>query len=425
MSWVNQLKNNRLFKITGANGIVIGFRLVVTLGVQRILAKSLEEYGIAKIGDLRNILAMLTSLTSLGIFSGMVKFVSQYEKEPSQLKNLLSTSFLFTICGSILSSLFLVVFAEPLSVWFFDAPNYVEVFYTLAIVTPAIGLHRIFNAVVHGMSQFKKYAKIELIAYILSAGLTLLGLYFNHLKGVFIAISIGPFIQLLTLIFIFGKTLKPFVAAVRPKWHGRFGNALLAFTLMSFVSNILLNSVEIYLRDILERTLNINEAGYWTAITNISKNYMVFSTAIYSLYVIPKFAKINSRQGFKKEVFHIYKTLLPLFGVGMLLIYLCRDFVVQLIYPDFNGMTPLFKWQLLGDFVRLAAVVVAHQFLAKKMIKSFIASEILSTILLFVLSLILIPIYGTEGVVIAHFLRYIIYFGFVLLLIQRYFSKRT
>ena len=116
---------------------------------------------------------------------------------------------------------------------------------------------------------------------------------------------------------------------------------------------------------------------------------------------------------------------MPLFGVGMLLIYLCRDFVVQLIYPDFNGMTPLFKWQLLGDFVRLAAVVVAHQFLAKKMIKSFIASEILSMILLFVLSLILIPIYGTEGVVIAHFLRYIIYFGFVLLLIQRYFSKRT
>ena len=215
MSWVKQLKNNRLFKITGANGIVIGFRLVVTLGVQRILAKSLEEYGIAKIGDLRNILAMLTSLTSLGIFSGMVKLVSQYEKEPSQLKNLLSTSFLFTICGSILSSLVLVVFAEPLSVWFFDAPNYVEVFYTLAIVTPAIGLHRIFNAVVHGMSQFKKYAKIELIAYILSAGLTLLGLYFNHLKGVLIAISIGPFIQLLTLIFIFGKTLKPFVAAVR------------------------------------------------------------------------------------------------------------------------------------------------------------------------------------------------------------------
>ena len=86
MSWVKQLKNNRLFKITGANGIVIGFRLVVTLGVQRILAKSLEEYGIAKIGDLRNILAMLTSLTSLGIFSGMVKLVSQYEKEPSQLK---------------------------------------------------------------------------------------------------------------------------------------------------------------------------------------------------------------------------------------------------------------------------------------------------------------------------------------------------
>ncbi len=423
MNWIKGLKKNRLLGVTSANSMVIAIRLTITLGVQRILAKSLEEYGIAKIGDLRNILAMLTSLTSMGVFSGMVKFVSQNENEPHELKKLMSTSFLFALGGSLVSALVLLIFAKPLSRWFFDSAQFAEIFYALAIVAPAIGLHRIFNAVVHGMSQVKKYAKIELVAYIVSALLILIGLYFNHLKGVLLAIAIGPFVQLITLLFIFGKTLKPLIYNIRPKWHDKFGNALLAFTLMSFVSNILLNTVEIYLRDVLERVLNINEAGYWTAITNISKNYMVFSTAIYSLYVIPKFAKISTRFDFKSEVFHIYKTLLPLFGLGMLTIYIFRDFIVQLIYPDFNGMAPLFKWQLMGDFVRLAAVVVAHQFLAKKMIRSFIASEIMSMMLFFGLSLVFIPIYGTEGVVIAHFVRYVIYFGFVTWLIRRYFLK--
>ena len=423
MSWIKGLKANFLLRVVSANSLVIAIRLTITLAIQRILAKSLEEYGIAKIGDLRNIMAMLTSFTSMGIFNGMVKFVSQNENEPSQLKELLSTSFIFALFGSLISSLVLAVFAETFSVWFFDGPDFADVFYILAVIAPAIGLQRIFNAVVHGMSRVKKYAIIELVAYIISAILTLAGLYFNHLKGVLLAISIGPLIQLLTLVFIFGKTLKPLITSIKPKWHGHFGNALLAFTLMSFVSNILLNSVEIYLREVLERSLNINEAGYWTTITNISKNYMVFSTALFSLYVIPKFAKITTCLDFKTEVLHIYKTLLPLFGVGMLLIFVFRDFVVQLIYPNFEGMEPLFKWQLLGDFVRLAAVVVAHQFLAKKMIRSFIASEIVSMILFFGLSLILIPIFGTEGVVMAHFVRYVIYFGFVLLLIQRHFAR--
>ena len=423
MSWIKGLKANFLLRVVSANSLVIAIRLTITLAIQRILAKSLEEYGIAKIGDLRNIMAMLTSFTSMGIFNGMVKFVSQNENEPSQLKELLSTSFIFALFGSLISSLVLAVFAETFSVWFFDGPDFADVFYILAVIAPAIGLQRIFNAVVHGMSRVKKYAIIELVAYIISAILTLAGLYFNHLKGVLLAISIGPLIQLLTLVFIFGKTLKPLITSIKPKWHGHFGNALLAFTLMSFVSNILLNSVEIYLREVLERSLNINEAGYWTAITNISKNYMVFSTALFSLYVIPKFAKIRTGFDFKTEVLHIYKTLLPLFGVGMLLIFVFRDFVVQLIYPNFEGMEPLFKWQLLGDFVRLAAVVVAHQFLAKKMIRSFIASEIVSMILFFGLSLILIPIFGTEGVVMSHFVRYVIYFGFVLLLVQRHFAR--
>ena len=423
MSWIKGLKANFLLRVVSANSLVIAIRLTITLAIQRILAKSLEEYGIAKIGDLRNIMAMLTSFTSMGIFNGMVKFVSQNENEPSQLKELLSTSFIFALFGSLISSLVLAVFAETFSEWFFDGPDFADVFYILAVIAPAIGLQRIFNAVVHGMSRVKKYAIIELVAYIISAILTLAGLYFNHLKGVLLAISIGPLIQLLTLVFIFGKTLKPLIISIKPKWHGHFGNALLAFTLMSFVSNILLNSVEIYLREVLERSLNINEAGYWTAITNISKNYMVFSTALFSLYVIPKFAKITTGLDFKTEVLYIYKTLLPLFGVGMLLIFVFRDFVVQLIYPNFEGMEPLFKWQLLGDFVRLAAVVVAHQFLAKKMIRSFIASEIVSMILFFGLSLILIPIFGTEGVVMSHFVRYVIYFGFVLLLIQRHFAR--
>jgi PST family polysaccharide transporter len=108
----------------------------------------------------------------------------------------------------------------------------------------------------------------------------------------------------------------------------------------------------------------------------------------------------------------------------MLVVYFLRDYVILFIYPDFSGMAPLFKWQLLGDFLRLASLVLLHQFLAKKLVRSFIFSEMVSLCSFYFLAHYLVNIYGVEGVVIAHFLRYIIYFIVVLYLVFRYFKKQ-
>ena len=69
-------------------------------------------------------------------------------------------------------------------------------------------------------------------------------------------------------------------------------------------------------------------------------------------------------------------------------------------------------------------MVLAHQFLAKKMVRNFIFTEILSIALFFSLSYYLTDLYGLEGVVIAHLVRYVIYFGVVLFLVWRYFNKQ-
>ena len=109
---------------------------------------------------------------------------------------------------------------------------------------------------------------------------------------------------------------------------------------MSFISTVLINYIEIDIRSQITNQISSNQAGYWTAILIISKNYMVFSTGLFTLYVIPRFAEIYSAQDFKNEVFYIYKTILPLFAVGMILIYIFRMLIIDVIYPGFYGMEP-------------------------------------------------------------------------------------
>jgi O-antigen/teichoic acid export membrane protein len=88
-------------------------------------------------------------------------------------------------------------------------------------------------------------------------------------------------------------------------------------------------------------------------------------------------------------------------------------------------MAPLFKWQLSADFFRLATLVLSYQFIAKKMVRNFIFSELLSLALFYFIARYLINDYGVEGVVIAHLIRSVIMFIVVFYLVFRYFNKQN
>lgn len=418
-------KQHTLLKITSLNSIVIAIRLVISFFIQNLLAETIGAAGIAKVGQIRSVLAMLTSASSFGIFNGIVKYTAELKDEKEQLQKMFSMAFIFLLLGTIISAFILFAFSESISVYLFGNNNYVSVIKILAFIVPAIALTVLFKGVLNGLTAYKKYAKIELVSYLLSSILLIASLLKFSLLGVLIAIALTPLLQLLVIVFVFGKTLKQHINFKGVKWNTPFAKALLTFTIMSVISTILLNYIEIDIRAQITDKINEAEAGYWTAMLFISKNYMVFSTGLFTLYVMPKFAGIYDGKTFKKQVIYIYKTLLPLFGLGMLLIYLFRHFLIAIIYPGFEAMEPLFKWQLLGDFVKLIAVVLSYQFIAKKMLLSFAITEITSLLVFYFLSMHLVDLHGTEGVAMAHLYRYIVYFILVLIAIWYHFKNNN
>ncbi len=397
---------------------------MISLVVQRVLAVTVGEAGIARIGQIRNLIQIVTSTASLGTFNGIVKYVSEYKEDNKSLQGLFSTTFIFVFVGSIITSVVVFFSASWITKELFGNLEFLNVIRLLALVPFVIGLNRLFMGVINGLSAYKKYAKIDLLGYVLSIVLLLVCLYYYDLKGCLFSIVITPIIQLAIIFYIFGSIIKKHIKVKELALKVPFAKEILAFTLMSFISTGLLNYVELDIRTMITNKININEAGYWTAMGFISQNYMSFSSGLFTLYVVPKFARIYSGHAFKKEVLNIYKTILPLFGIGMLLVYIFRNWIIAIIYPNFTGMEPLFKWQLLGDFVRLATLVIAHQFWAKKMVTSFIVTELLSLALFYFLSKYLVLQYGAEGVVMAHFYRYIIYFGIVAMAVWYYFSNK-
>ena len=282
------------------------------------------EVGFNIISQIRDLIQILTSVTSLGIFNGIVKFVAEFKTDEAGRERLFTTAFTFYLIASGLSFLLLFFGAGFISEYLFQSREYAWVIRVVAMVAPCIGLQRIFNGVVNGLSQYKKFVKIDLISYLLGAGLTIYFVLQEQLSYVLFSISITPVLQLGVLVFIFKSELKKYIPFRKLKVAYPMAKTLLAFSLMSFFSTVILSSLNIEIRNMITRNISDTQAGLWSAMLSLSKQYMSFSIIIFSMYVIPKFATIYSKGDFTRELKNIYKMLLPIFGVGMVLVYLLR-----------------------------------------------------------------------------------------------------
>jgi PST family polysaccharide transporter len=391
----------------------------MSLVVQNLLAQYTGQAGIAKVGQLRNISSMLMSLTSLGTFNGVVKYVSEYKSDQKNLLKLFSTLYVFSFTASIV--LFCVLFfgATYFSNKLFFTDAYVIVFKVIAVAVPFISMHRIFTGVINGLSDYKKHAKIEFVSHFLAAILLLVSLYFYSIKGVLIAIALTPIIQFTVLLLIFGRLLKGYIDFKSISFKVPFLKHLLGFTVMSFVATVLSNYIEIDLRTLINDKISEAEAGSWTAMNSISKIYMQFLIAIFSLYILPKYATINSSFEFRTEIKKVYKSLVPLVFVGMVLVFVFRNILIEFIFTEaFLGMAILFKWQLAGDFIRFIANVMSYCFLAKKQINYFVSTQLIGLSMYYIFSRLYLPSYGTEGVVMALFVSNFIYLGIVFFILR-------
>ncbi|MDB4589114.1 O-antigen translocase [Flavobacteriaceae bacterium] len=416
------ISNNLILKITSLNSLVVGVRLLMSLVVQNFLAQYTGQAGIAKVGQLRNISSMLMSLTSLGTFNGVVKYVSEYKSDQKTLLKLFSTLYVFSFIASIVSFCVLFFWASYFSNKLFFSDTYVVVFKVIAVAVPFISMNRIFSGVINGISDYKKHTKIEFVSHFLAAILLLASLYFYSIKGVLIAIALTPIIQFTVLLMIFGKLLKDYIDFNSISFKIPFLKQLLGFTLMSFVATVLSNYIEIDLRTLITDKISEAEAGSWTAMNSISKIYMQFLIAIFSLYILPKYAAINTLFEFRTEIKKVYKSLVPLVFIGMLLVFAFRKILIEFIFTEaFLGMAVLFKWQLAGDFIRFIANVMSYYFLAKKQINYFVSTQLIGLSMYYIFSRLYLPSFGTEGVVMALFISNLIYFASVLFILRKTF----
>lgn len=408
---MKKIYRSQLFKISSLNSLSIILKIGIGLVTSKLLAVFVGPGGMALVGNLRNFMTSLESIATLGFQNGIVKYVAEIKSDKPQLQKFLSTVFVSLISVAVLLSGILYFLA---AFWnreiFGNSYEYAFVFKALALAFPWYVVSLFLISVLNGLGSFKSVIWINSIGNAIGLLVSIILILEYRTLGALLAIVISPALLFFVSFYFVNKEMNVFKTISSAAFEMKHLKSLSSYSLMALVSSVLGPLVFLSIRNTIIQTVGIDQAGYWETMSRISTYYLLFISTILTVYFLPKLAVAKDSQETKTVFWSFYKGILPVFILGVTVIYFSRFFIVKLLFTqEFLPVTELFFWQLLGDVLKVASLILGYQFFAKKLTIAFMVTEIMSLSITYLSSIYLVSIYGIEGVVMAHALTYFVY----------------
>jgi PST family polysaccharide transporter len=416
-----------LFKVTSLNSISIFIKILVGFVTSKVIAIFVGPSGMALVGNLRNFMSSLEAFSTLGFENGVVKYVSENKSDEAKLRITLSTVFFSVLVSCLIVSVSLFTFSEYFNAKIFGHLQYGYLIKSLILILPFYIGNIFLVAIINGLGKYRKVILINILGSLLGLFVTVILITQFQVSGALFSIVITPSLLFFVSFYFINKELKilKFISKNEVKFVALKNFS--SFTIMALVSSVFGPLVLLSIRNHVIGSLGIDAAGYWEGLNRISSYYFLFITSILGIYFLPKLSNSKSVRETNSLIISYFKTVLPIFVSGLIVIFIFKDVIIQLLFTkDFSPMSTLFFWQIVGDILKAASYILAFQFYAKKMTKAFVLFEIASLAVLYFSSIYFISIYQIEGVVIAHAFTYVIYFVALVVYFRRnLFLKAT
>ncbi len=290
-------------------------------------------------------------------------------------------------------------------------------FYVLAILFPLYVFSTFCISVINGFQEYKKVIYIQISSSCIALLVSVFLIYEYQTFGALLSLVIAPVFVFFVSLFYLRKRISFFDVFSLASFDFSVVKNLSEYVVMALVSGVIGSFVLLEIRtDVIEIT-GLKNAGIYEGLQRISSYYLLFVTSIVSIYFYPKLAE--SKANLKGIMSNYFKIIMPLFVIGLVLIYVLRIFIIKFLFTtEFNTMETLFFWQLVGDAFKAISLLFGTILIATKQTKTFILTEIFSLGVMYFSSNWMLHANGINGIVMAHTFTYFIYM-LVLLFIFR------
>ncbi len=405
-----------MYRVLSFSAVALAVKFLVGFVLTKLFALFLGPSGLALLGNLKNFTQLLHSYGTLGMQSGIIRFASEWKSQPKKIANLVGTlNIIFTI-SALIGGSFIFFFSSALSLTIFQNTSFDYIFKIIAVILPLQGFHLMYYSILQGLGNYKRVVWQAVLMDLIKVALTSILVLKYDLVGALIAMVVAPVFYFLLSVWNTAITLKIF----RYNWSKAVAKNLALYAMMSLFSSIAIPIVYIVIRNKITTDLGVDNAGYWEAANQFSFFYFMVLNSIIMMYVLPKISENQKVSFFRKQASEYFLKLIPVFVVGLVLLFLFRDIAIWILFDDsFRPVSELMLWQLLGDVFRAASLVLVAYIHAHRLITHYITIDLVLSFSLILFSFFFIEQFGLIGAVRAHFVSYLIYFVAIVFLLRK------
>ena len=340
-----------------------------------------------------NLVVILSSLSDIGITSGMVNFVSKLDSSGDEKKSLeYQKAGLVIRMGIVLTLSTIVLIFAPFISKSMLATTDPLVAVWVSIISFVLFVPMYFPYVLQAKKQFLKSVIIDNVYYLFRLIGLLCFIYFGaiSLYSAFSTAILGFVVSLIvSLIFLKLKFLYS-----KPKKE-------IYTSLLKFSGWIGVNRIVSSISGRLDIQMLASIAGASTtalySIPSRLASFVVILTSSFSSVLAPRFASIGSKESERKYLIKACFALIPIIALTIIWVILAKPFIA-IIFPNYIDSVPVFQALTLSmiPFILTAPSVAAIIYAMKKNIYIG-AFSFFQLAAIFLLNYYFIPKYGAIG----------------------------
>jgi O-antigen/teichoic acid export membrane protein len=417
---LKSLLNTDLARVSFLNGLSTVVKMMTGLVSIKVISVIIGPSGVALLGQLTNFSAILLIVANGGINSGITKYLSEHSEERDKYNLYLGTGFWITMVFSVVTGLVLFVGAGYFSRIILNDEKYTLVFYIFGGTIIFYALNALLVSVINGFKDYTRYLQASLLGSFTGLAFTVtLSVKFGIMGALISSITFQSIVFLLTLYITRNASwfnVKSFIKLYDKATAVKLSH----YAVMALVSAITVPGSQLFVRGYITKVQSIHEAGLWEGINRISIMYLFVIMTSLSVYYLPRLAELKTKYEIRREIFSVYRLMIPFLLICITIIYAGRDIIIHLLFThEFNGMHNLFGFQLVGDVLKMCGWVLGYVLIAKAMTRVYIFMEVLNFFNSVVLGIFFIDKFGTYGATISYALVHTIYLITMLVILRK------
>jgi PST family polysaccharide transporter len=415
--------------IMGASSLVV---MALEMIRVKILAVMLGPEGIGMLSVLNQYHILAYTIISLGLGTGIVKYVSTFgsEGDHNAARKVAANAFQLVFFFSIAVFVATIVMGSNLSKWLIQDQEKSHYLIIYAISFPLAVYPFIAGSFLQGLKRINVLAKIKIFKSLLSLLFIAPLVYFYKLDGAILSVLV---LTIVHFALCFHYLRKENNHRKLFHWH-KFDSGILE-KLLPYGFASLLTGATYYLSHLLLKltiihSLGIEMNGIYQPVWALTMTYPAIVLSSMSSYSYPRLCELHSNKEIVEELNGVIRVSLLLIVPVMFFILIARKPIIQVLYSDsFLPCIDYMPIQILGDFFKVLVWTTGAFLLPTKRLKAFIWLGVLPDSLLVVFALILVKQYQLHGIAAAFTIcfitTFVVYYLYAKREIQFYFWGRN